>query len=130
MSGALLDTSVLIAGRTSGPGAPPPPASVAISLLSLGELRAGVLLARSEDVRREREAQLRAVRRAFRPLPLDERVVERYAELLALARRARRVTKASDLLIAATALAHERTLHTLDAAQAELVRTAGGSVAG
>lgn len=47
------------------------------------------------------------------------------SSVLATARRQRRVAKASDLLIIATAAAHERTLYTLDLAQARLAIAAG-----
>ncbi len=46
---------------------------------------------------------LRAVREVFEPIPVDEPVVEHYGEVLAEARSAVRTTKASDLLIIATA---------------------------
>jgi predicted nucleic acid-binding protein len=52
-------------------------------------------------------------------------VAERYGEILAVARSQRRTAKATDLLIIATAAAHDRTLHTHDQRQAELARAAG-----
>jgi predicted nucleic acid-binding protein len=126
--GALLDTSVLI---SSGAMLPP---SAAISVVTVGELRAGVLLARDEREREARRRRLALVRRAFLPLPVDEEVAERYGELLALARRERRVTKASDLLIVATALATGRELVTRDERQGALAERAaargGGPGAG
>ena len=126
VTGALLDTSVLIGGDGGVIELPP---SAAISVIALGELRAGVLLARDEDARRTRAARLDAVRAAFAPLPVDEGVALRYAEILAVARSQRRTAKATDLLIAATAAAHDRVLHTHDARQAELARAAGVSTA-
>ncbi len=122
VNGSLLDTSILIAPGPSIPG--DLPASAAISVVTLGELHAGVLLARDEAARQSRSMRLDAVRSAFAPLLVDEPVAERYGELLALARSQRRAAKATDLLIIATAAAHERTLHTLDAAQAALARAA------
>lgn len=123
MSGSLLDTSVLIASDPSAVGALPPTA--AISVITLGELHAGVLLAPDERSREYRRGRLEAVRSAFSPLVVDAAVAERYGEVLAAARSQRRAAKATDLLIVATAGATERTLYTLDAAQAELARLAG-----
>jgi toxin FitB len=123
MSGHLLDTSVLIARD------PEPidrlPATAAISVVSVGELHAGVLLARDPQIRAARSERLGAVRAAFAPLDVDEAVAEQYGEVLAIARRERRAAKASDLLIIATAAAHDRMLFTLDLAQARLAAAAG-----
>lgn len=123
MSGHLLDTSVLIAHQPAPTEQLPP--SAAISVMTLGELHAGVLLARDASLRDGRRRRLDAVRAAFTALELDESVAEHYGRMLATARRQRRVAKASDLLIIATAAAHERTLYTLDLAQARLAIAAG-----
>jgi len=125
LSGALLDTSVLIAGA-AGAGLP---VSAAISTISLGELVAGVRLARGDNARRVRQDHLDAVRGAFSPLPVDDFVAEAYGELLAHAGAQGRSEKATDLLITATAAATGRVLHTLDERQASLARSAGLSVA-
>jgi predicted nucleic acid-binding protein len=123
VSGALLDTSILIAGgERSWSGLPP---SAAISVLTLGELHAGVRLAGARRVAAVRERRLAAVRAAFAALPVDEPVAERYGDLLALARAQRRTVKASDLLIIATAAATDRELYTLDVAQSRLAQAAG-----
>ena len=53
---------------------------------------------------------------------------ESYGDLLSTARAGRRATKATDLLIIATARATGRTLVTLDDAQASLARLAGVAV--
>lgn len=118
LSRALLDTSVLI-GPRAGPGFEPPE-SAAISVVTLGELRAGVLLARDEEARGLRQARLGAVRATYAALPVDDDVADRYGEALARARAERRTTKATDLLILATAIATDRVLYTLDHAQAAL----------
>jgi predicted nucleic acid-binding protein len=125
VTAALLDTSVLIAT-----GAPSKlPSSSAISVVTLGELHAGVHLARTDEARRLRQGRLDAVRRAFVPIPVDELVAERYGEVLALARREGRTVKATDVLIVATALSTFRALVTLDTAQANLARAAGAVLA-
>lgn len=120
MTGSLLDTSVLI-----GPTSATLPPSAAISVVSLGELHAGVLLARSAQVRAGRERRLQAIRGAFAPLDVDEAVAEQYGAVLAVARSQGRTAKATDLLIIATAATHERELHTRDERQAGLARAAG-----
>ncbi len=126
VNGALLDTSILIGTRVTVGELP---ASAAISVVTLGELHAGVFLARTDQARRLRQRRLDAIRSAFAPIPVDEPIAERYGEMLALARRERRAAKATDVLIIATAAATSRTLYTLDAAQAQLARAADVSVA-
>lgn len=127
MSGSLLDTSILIA--QGAPGVAELPPAAAISIVTLGELHAGVLMARDGSVRSARRQRLDAVRAAFTPLVVDEPVAERFGEILALARSQRRAEKATDLLIIATALAAGRTLYTRDLRQAQLAGIAGASVA-
>lgn len=125
---ALLDTSAVIGSpdavdlRSDD--------TAAISVITVGELHAGVLLASDPSVRALRQARLAAVRSSFVPLPVDEPIAETYGELLSIARAERRATKATDLLIIATARATGRTLVTLDDAQASLARLAGVAVQG
>lgn len=126
MSGALLDTSVVIA---AGDGAVALPATAAISVITLGELRAGVDLARTAEAREVRWRRLRAASGMFLPLDVDRPIAERYGEILALARREGRAAKAPDILIIATARATNRTLVTLDERQARLARAVGTRVA-
>ena len=123
---ALLDTSAVIVGAESvqllaGQTA-------AISVVTLGELRAGVRVASDPLTQAQRRPRLAAVRRTFLPLAVDESVAEEYGEILAQARLQGRVTKATDLLIIATAAATGRILHTLDQAQARLARELGVAV--
>lgn len=123
---ALLDTSVVIAAAeavTLEPGQ-----TAAISVITLGELRAGVRLAPDGDTRAIRQARLAAIRAAFDPLEVDEAVAEHYGEVLATARLHRRTSKATDLLIIATAAATGRVLHTRDNSQAQLARVIGVAV--
>jgi len=125
MNGALLDTSILIAADAFLDDLP---ASAAISVVTLGELHAGVHLARTAEIRQLRRRRLDATRAAFSPLPVDEPVAERYGEVLAVARREARSAKTTDVLIIATAAATSRSLHTLDVSQAELARAAGVAI--
>lgn len=122
MSGDLLDTSVVISPVDA---ATPLPPAAAISAITVGELLAGVRLAPAGPVREIRQARLEAVRKAFAPLPVDVIVADKYGELLAFARANRRTTRASDLLIVATAAAHDRTLITRDERQGALAEATG-----
>ncbi len=123
---ALLDTSVVIASPDAIALASDDTA--AISVITLGELHAGVRLAGDPPARAVREARLATIRRVFVPLPVDEPIAEAYGELLSIARAERRATTATDLLIIATAWATGRTLITLDDAQSSLARLAGVAV--
>lgn len=123
VSGALLDTSLLIANDADGSLELPEVA--AISVITLGELRAGVLIARQRPIADARRRRLAAVRAAFAALMVDEAVAERYGDVLATARSQRRAAKATDLLIIATAAVTGRELFTLDSAQSRLALAAG-----
>lgn len=127
LSGALLDTSVVIDGYASLE-VDEVPETVAISVITLGELRAGVRLASDPSVRAARQRRLNAVRDAFEPIPVDETIAEQYGDVLAVARSAGRTIKATDLLIIATASATGRTLRTLDMRQASLAQAVGVAV--
>lgn len=122
MNGALLDTSVVIAAAD---GDVLFPDEGAISVITLGELRAGVLRAGLAAERERRSTRLRLVRSAFASIPVDDDVAEHYGRALALARDEGRGQDAADLLIVATAAATDNTLHTLDVAQAKLARRLG-----
>jgi predicted nucleic acid-binding protein len=122
----LLDTSVVIAA--GDPIGLEPGQTAAISVITLGELRAGVRVAADARTRAQRQARLAAIRMTFSPLPVDEIVVDHYGEILATARSQRRTTKATDLLIIATAAATGRMLLTLDDAQAQLASLAGVAI--
>ena len=101
----LADTSVLIAPPSREDDQP-----ILMSAISVGELHAGVELARDEATRSARLARLAAIVAAVPVLPVDGSVAARYGEL----RRASRRTPSSDLWIAATALAHDLPLITRD----------------
>jgi predicted nucleic acid-binding protein len=126
VSGALLDTSVLIAFDSNA--ALQLPETAAISVITLGELRAGVELARDDNARDPRSRRLEAVRTAFVPLDVDRRIADAYGEVLAAAQQKGRIVKATDLLIIATARATDRVLVTLDDRQARLARAVGQAV--
>lgn len=122
MSRALLDTSVVIAASDDDAELPP---TAAISVVTFGELHAGVHRARNAALKAERVKRLGDLRAAFLPLPVDEDVAEHYGRALARARDERRSEKVADLLIVATAAATRRELHTHDQRQAKLARRMG-----
>lgn len=123
MSRGLLDTSVVIAAA-DGENVPLPD-EAAISVITLGELRAGILQARDAAGRAARVARLNDVRSLFMPLAVDEHVAEHYGRVLARARDEGRMEDAADLLIVATAAATDNPLHTCDERQAKLARRMG-----
>lgn len=122
MSGSLLDTSAVVAlpdeiDASTGPAA--------VSVITVGELHAGVLRAADEHQRELRQERLEGVYALFDPIPVDAAVAARYGDVLAQARVEGRAEKPMDLLIIATAAATGRTLVTRDRRQAALARSMG-----
>ena len=111
--GYLADTSVFVAAEQRRPLGTPPEGEARISVATLTELALGVRMARGEGLRRLRVTTFQLARR-FVPLPYDELVAERLADLLANARRAGRRAGAMDAIIAATALVHDLDVWTQD----------------
>ncbi len=111
----VLDTSVFIA-RESGRrlAALPDEAATAISVITVAELRLGVLAADDPSVRAGRLAALEVATRDHLPLPVDDRVADQFARLVAHLRMAGRNPRVVDTLIAATALAHGAAVATQD----------------
>jgi len=111
---ALVDTSVLVgAGGLDGDEIGE---RWAISVVTVGELEAGVLLAAEPSRRAMRLRRLSEVLAATQALPIDRSIAARYGELRAAT--GRRPT--NDLWIAATALAHDLVLITRNERQAGL----------
>jgi toxin FitB len=106
---ALLDTSVLIATDV-----PELEGDLGISIASLAELHFGVLVTADADTRAERLRRLTELTRRFDPLPVDDDVAVSYGQLAAaiVARGRRPRSRVMDLLIAATAHAHDARLYT------------------
>jgi predicted nucleic acid-binding protein len=110
--GVLIDTSVLAGARGVGELTE----GWAVSVVTVGELEAGVLIASDKTTRARRVALLAAVLAEAPSLPVDRQIAARYGELRASAGR----RPSNDLWIAATALAHDFTLVTADEHQASL----------
>lgn len=100
----LLDTSVFIAREAQRPLGELPE-RVAVSVVTIGELRLGVLSASDSATRARRGGTLTLARRAD-PLPISESVMEAWARLVSDCRAAgiQRAVKLADALMAATAI--------------------------
>lgn len=108
----LLDTSAFIAieqERLIGHL----PDDLAVSVVALAELRMGVLMAVSDDVRILRLSTFEFAR-ALIPVPIDIRVAQTWAELGAKLKSAGRKVPVNDTWIAATALTHGMAVVTQD----------------
>jgi predicted nucleic acid-binding protein len=105
VTAGIADTSVFIA-RESGSAldAAALPDELAVSIVTIGELRAGVLAAVDIDARDRRLATFSAAR-ALEPIPIDEPVADAWARLRILLRDSGQRMPVNDSWIAATALA-------------------------
>ncbi|MBX7447922.1 type II toxin-antitoxin system VapC family toxin [Mycolicibacterium sp. 3033] len=106
---SILDTSVVLAtdvGSLEG--------ELAISSITMAELHFGVLIAQQPRQRAERLRRLLVLQRAFDPLPVDGPVAASYGQIAAAVADTGRQPRARsmDLLIAATAHAHDARLYT------------------
>lgn len=104
MSRGLADTSVFIArevGRAIDEASLPD--DLAVSAITIGELRAGVLVARDVTIRDRRLATLTDAL-ALQPLVVDDDVVAHWARLRVLLRDSGQRMPINDSWIAATAL--------------------------
>lgn len=110
--GSLIDTSVLAGARDIGEFTE----EWAVSVVTVGKLEAGILIARDEATRARRVALLAGVLAEAPALPIDRHIAARYGELRSSAGR----QPSNDLWIAATAQAHDFTLVTADERQASL----------
>jgi predicted nucleic acid-binding protein len=101
----IADTSVFIAresGRTLDVGSLPD--ELGVSVITIGELRAGVLAATDVETRDRRLATFTTAH-ALDPIPIDAPVADAWARLRVLLRTAGERMPVNDSWIAATALA-------------------------
>ena len=105
MTQGLADTSVFIARETGRPLREDElPNQLAVSVITIGELRAGVLAANDVDTRDRRLATLTTAL-TLDPVPVDEAVAQSWASLRIRLRDLGLRMPVNDLWIAATALA-------------------------
>ncbi len=105
MSRGLADTSVFIARESGRPlHHAALPDELGVSVITVGELRAGVLAARDVETRSRRLDTLTEAL-ALDPAPIDDRVAEAWARLRLLLRDSNQRMPVNDSWIAATALA-------------------------
>jgi predicted nucleic acid-binding protein len=108
----ILDTSVFVAREQDRPPGGLPEQG-RISVVTVAELRIGVLVAANPSVRAQRMRTLTAVE-GLDALPVDDAVGREFAEIVAEARRLARRPKILDSLIAATARALDVPVYTQD----------------
>ena len=104
MTAGIADTSVFIAresGRALDVSALPD--DLGVSIITIGELRTGVLAAVDVDTRDRRLATFSAAQ-ALDPIPIDEPVADAWARLRILLRDSRQRMPVNDSWIAATAI--------------------------
>ena len=106
---SILDTSVLL-----GPSPGKIRGEIAISAVSLAEMHFGVLVAKTDDIRATRLRRLASIEQTFHALAVDAPVAREYGRLAAAVVAAGRKPRARsmNLLIAATASAHDARLYT------------------
>lgn len=111
----LIDTSVVIGLDEVDPNRLP--ADIAISTLTLAELTSGPHATRDNRERARRQRHLQRIEATFEPLPFDLDSTRAFGLVCAATAAAGRKAGGSrivDLMIAATALAHELPLYTLN----------------
>jgi predicted nucleic acid-binding protein len=110
---AVLDTSVFIAREQERPLAALPD-EVGVSVVTLSELRHGVLVAGDHTQRARRLSTLEAARRIGKALLIDEAVGDELARLRVELEAIGQAMKVMDAWIAATAMAHDAAVCTQD----------------
>ena len=120
MTRGIADTSVFIA-RESGRqlGADDLPDEIAVSVITIGELRAGVLAATDLETRDRRLATL-TLALTLQPVPIDDPVAEAWARLRVLLRDSGKRMPVNDSWIAATAMSLGVSVVTQDADYVDL----------
>jgi predicted nucleic acid-binding protein len=111
---AVVDTSVLIGLEAARVDATRfAEYEFGVSVITLGELRLGVLQASGPEASARRLSTYQLAQR-FEPLPIDEAVSEAWALLVSRLRAANRRVPINDSWIAATAMAHNIPIVTQD----------------
>lgn len=110
----MLDTSVFIAREQDRPLGELPE-EVAVSVVTLSELRHGVLAAEDYERRGQRLSTLEVARQIAKPLVIDAAAGDQMARLRVALKANGRAMKVMDAWIAATAIAHDAAVCTQDA---------------
>jgi predicted nucleic acid-binding protein len=110
---AILDTSVFIAREQERPLGDLPD-QVAVSVVTLSELRHGVLAASGHEQMARRLSTLEGARQIAKPLAIDEVVGDEFARLRVALKAVGRAMNVMDGWIAATAMAHGAAVCTQD----------------
>lgn len=110
----LADTSLFIAVENERPLMGTPPERITVSVITMAELRLGVLAA-ADNATRARRLETFTRADAFEPIPIDRSVAAAWATLRIALRDAGRRMPLNDSWIAATAIAHEIPVVTQDA---------------
>lgn len=114
MTRGLADTSVFIARESERPLQESLfPDELAVSIITIGELRAGVLAAHDVKIRDRRLATLTAAM-TLDPISVDDDVAAQWARLRVLLRDAGQRMRVNDSWIAATAMALDVPIVTQD----------------
>ncbi|HJS27764.1 MAG TPA: type II toxin-antitoxin system VapC family toxin [Actinomycetota bacterium] len=115
MTRGIADTSVFIARESGRPlGADDLPDEIAVSVITIGELRAGVLAAADLETRDRRLATL-TLALALQPVPIDDPVADAWARLRLLLHDSGQRMPVNDSWIAATAMSLGVSVVTQDA---------------
>ena len=110
---ALADTSLFVGREQQRFATNDMPKALAVSAITIGELKLGVLAAADPHTRAMRLRTLTSAL-ALDPLPVDDAVADAWAELRITLRDVGRKLPLNDSWIAATALAHGLPLATQD----------------
>ncbi|GMR02368.1 MAG: type II toxin-antitoxin system toxin ribonuclease C4 [Acidimicrobiia bacterium] len=110
---ALADTSIFIAQELGRALHGNPPSDIAVSTVTIGELRLGVLAAEDVATRHRRLSTLE-IALLVEPLSIDEGVANAWAGLIAALREQGKRMPINDSWIAATAIAHNMPVVTQD----------------
>jgi predicted nucleic acid-binding protein len=117
-SSVLVDTSVLIGLENKRLDEDVMPERASVSVITVAELRLGVLAAVSVEARARRLATLRLAE-SLEPLPVDDAAADAWATLVARLRAAGRKMPVNDSWIAATAIARRMPVAAQDADYAD-----------
>ena|SRR5687768_12719479 len=109
----LIDTSVFVGVEDSRVDMTELPDEIAVSVVTLAELRLGVLLASGVAARQQRLSTLQFASSLY-PVPIDLDVAEEWARITAELKQGKRRSPINDIWIAATAIRHSMSVITQD----------------